>query len=802
MIKHPERFGKYEVLSVIGKGGMGVVYLARDPNIDRTVAVKTIGSPDEESRDELLKRLTMEARSAGRLQHRNIVTIHDFGVQDDVSYIVMEFIEGTNLGAMIARHEPISLDQKLDILIQLCDGMAYAHELGVLHRDLKPSNVALTTKHIVKILDFGLARFDSTRLTQAGFLSGTIPYMSPERINGDSGAGDDIFAIGAVAYEFLSGQRAFQGRTPPEVMYQVLNGHPAALSKIAKLPEELDTIIGRALEKDVAKRFQSARELGARLEEFRRSPALKSYLYAEKLVDRLSDSTMARRTDLDRSGSRSRRAEADIAQRLDAFTPRRTTPMVPAPEMLTEPMTPATPTPPPALPEEPPPPIFTTRPFIPPTMAEEMPRDEFPLVNEPMPTQIDTPMPSAPAIPQAPAPSFTPVVPPPVAPVAARAIPATMADVPYSNVPATLAEVPFSAPATQAISMDEVMPPPHAPSRPRLGIMIVGAMIVLLLGVGAAVVYRFATSGSKTPGAETPPDTAPALAKTVETQQSTFRSLRDRASQLPPTAELQQALQSIDATHGTALSRLEGNDFAAASTLLGDSIAQLQRILTAPQGPATTATSPSRPDVATALDEWTRVNNSIDAMIDRAARDGVRLDSNVAARLAERKAGVFALLEAGRIDEFSAQAQPLVAAYEEAVRRAAYAKRSEARRTEAKPKPVVPPPTETAEEVVEAPPPPPVETVTVGRAEPARPIHQASPRVPQSTIRVRAEGTVVVEVTIDTRGIVSGARIVKPVFPSYDAAALRAAKQWRFQPATINGEAVESRMTLQFEFKP
>lgn len=793
MIKHPERFGKYEVLSVIGKGGMGVVYLARDPNIDRTVAVKTIGSPDDESRDELLKRLTMEARSAGRLQHRNIVTIHDFGIQDDVSYIVMEFIEGTNLGAMIARHEPISLDQKLDILIQLCDGMAYAHELGVLHRDLKPSNVALTTKHVVKILDFGLARFDSTRLTQAGFLSGTIPYMSPERINGDSGAGDDIFAIGAVAYEFLSGQRAFQGRTPPEVMYQVLNGHPAALSKIAKLPEELDTIIGRALEKDVARRFQSARELGARLEEFRRSPALKSYLYAEKLVDRLSDSTMARRTDLDRSGSRSRRAEADIAQRLDAFTPRKTTPMVPAPEMLTEPMTPAIPTPPP---------VFTTRPLMPPTIAEEMPRDDFPLVNEPMPTQIDTPMPSAPANPPVPAPELTPVT-PPAAPVATHAIPATMADVPYSNFPATLAEVPFSAPATQAISMDEVMPPSlHAASRPRLGIMIVGAMIVLLLGVGAAVVYRFATSGRETPGAETPASPAPGLAQTVEAQQSTFRSLRDRAGQLPPSAELQQALQSIDATHGTALSRLEGNDFAAASALFGDSIAQLQRILAAPPGPVTTATSAPRPDVAAALDEWTRVNGSIDAMIDRAARDGVRLDSNVAARLAERKAGVFALLEGGRIDEFSVQAQPLVAAYEEAVRRAAYAKRSEGRSTEAKPKPVAPPPTETVEKVVEAPPPPPVETATVGRAEPARPIQQVSPRVPQSTIRVRAEGTVVVEVTIDPRGNVSDARIVKPVFPSYDAAALRAAKQWKFQPATINGEPVESRMTLQFAFKP
>ncbi|MHB9001921.1 MAG: energy transducer TonB, partial [Thermoanaerobaculia bacterium] len=490
--------------------------------------------------------------------------------------------------------------------------------------------------------------------------------------------------------------------------------------------------------------------------------------------------------------------EADVAQRLDAFTPKKTTPMVAAPEMLTEPMTPATPTPPPAVPVEPPPPDFTTRPRVPPTIAEEMPREEYPSVNEPMPTMIDTPMPSAPVIPVAPV--FAPVEPPPAP---AHAIPPTMADVPFSSVPATLAEVPFSAPATQAVQVDELMPPPpRESSRPRLGIMIVGAMIVLLLGVGAAVVYRFATSRGETPDTETSASNAPALAQTVEAQQSTFRSLRERAGQLQPTAELQQALQSIDEAHGTALSRLEGNDFAAASALLGDSIARLQQILAAPPRVAPTPTSPPRPDVAAALDEWTRVNNSIDAMLDRAARDGVRLDSNVASRLAERKAGVFALLEGGRIDEFSAQVPPLVEAYEEAVRRAAYAKRSEARRAEAKPAPVAPTPTETVEEVVEAPPVTPVEPVAVSRAEPARPIQQVPPRVPSSTIRVRAEGTVVVEVTIDTRGNVSDARIVKPVFPSYDAAALRAAKQWKFQPATINGAPVESRMTLQFAFKP
>ena len=197
----PNRIGKYEILSTIGRGGMGVVYKARDPKIDRVVAIKTIliGDDAGAGEDNLLDRLAMEARSAGRLQHPNIVTVYDFGEEDGLSYIVMEFVEGINLASLIDEKRALPLGTKLSILLQIADGLSYAHEHGVVHRDMKPSNVCVTARGNAKILDFGLARFDSTRLTKTGFMAGTIAYMSPERLNGTTGPKDDIFALGAIA---------------------------------------------------------------------------------------------------------------------------------------------------------------------------------------------------------------------------------------------------------------------------------------------------------------------------------------------------------------------------------------------------------------------------------------------------------------------------------------------------------------------------------------------------------------------------------------------------------------------------
>lgn len=281
----PTLIGKYEVLSVLGRGGMGIVYQARDPEIDRIVAIKTISiSRDlgplssEISEEDLLQRLKMEARSAGRLHHPNIVTVFDFGRDQDNSYIVMEYAEGIDLAEIIEGKYPLMVSDKLDILLQICSGLAYAHELGVVHRDMKPANIRLTTRRIAKILDFGLARFDTTRLTKTGFLSGTIAYMSPERIGGLSGPSDDIFALGGIAYELLTYKRAYPGMAPPEIMYKIMSVDPPPVSTVVELPQELDSIIQRSLAKDPHERYQTAEEFAVELREFRNSAVLHDFL--------------------------------------------------------------------------------------------------------------------------------------------------------------------------------------------------------------------------------------------------------------------------------------------------------------------------------------------------------------------------------------------------------------------------------------------------------------------------------------------------------------------------------------------
>jgi len=285
----PTLIGKYEILSVLGRGGMGIVYQARDPEIDRIVAIKTISiSRDlgplssEVSSEDLLQRLKMEARSAGRLHHPNIVTVFDFGRDDDTSYIVMEYAEGIDLTEIIEGKYPLMVSDKLDILLQICSGLAYAHELGVVHRDMKPANIRLTSRRVAKILDFGLARFDTTKLTKTGFLSGTMAYMSPERMGGESGPSDDIFALGGIAYELLTYKRAYPGMTPPEIMYKIMSVDPPPVSTVIELPQEIDSIIQRSLAKDPQVRFQTADEFASELREFRNSAVLHDFLSDEK----------------------------------------------------------------------------------------------------------------------------------------------------------------------------------------------------------------------------------------------------------------------------------------------------------------------------------------------------------------------------------------------------------------------------------------------------------------------------------------------------------------------------------------
>ncbi len=265
--EHPQRLGKYEILSVLGKGGMGIVYRARDAVIDRIVAIKTITAASEGIDHDQVTRLLTEARSAGRLHRPNIVTVFDYGEENGVAYIVMEYAEGVDLGQVIAGGQSLALPTKIDILLQICNGLGFAHEAGVVHRDMKPSNVRLTTQGVAKILDFGLARYDDTHLTKTGFISGTIAYMSPERMNGQAGKGDDIFALGAIAYEVLTYQRAFPGNSAPEVMFKIMTQPPQPPSAVAELPPQFDEIVLKCLDRESDNRYATAHDFAGALEE-------------------------------------------------------------------------------------------------------------------------------------------------------------------------------------------------------------------------------------------------------------------------------------------------------------------------------------------------------------------------------------------------------------------------------------------------------------------------------------------------------------------------------------------------------
>ena len=240
-----ERIGKYDVLDVLGQGGMGVVYRARDPVIGRQVAIKVILDRAMDA-PAVRERFYREARSAGALSHENVMTIYDVGEDEGRPYIVMELLDGTDLRHMLARRPLPSLDTRLDIALQVCNGLGYAHSRGVVHRDIKPENVQVTTSGRVKLLDFGIARIQTEQtLTQAQI--GTPRYMSPEQIKGEPIDGrTDIFSFGVLLYELLSGANPFHGEHITSVIYKVLHEDPPPPS----LP---DTQAGRDLQRVVAR---------------------------------------------------------------------------------------------------------------------------------------------------------------------------------------------------------------------------------------------------------------------------------------------------------------------------------------------------------------------------------------------------------------------------------------------------------------------------------------------------------------------------------------------------------------------
>jgi serine/threonine-protein kinase len=248
------RIGRYDLLERIGRGGMGVVYRANDTVLGRPVAIKMLVS-DIDVSDEARERFYREARSAGQLTHRNIITIYDIGEDHGRAYIVMELLSGQSLAALLGRGGPLPAEQQIEIMARVCEGLAFAHARGIIHRDIKPANIFVTADGQTKILDFGVARIASSKLTRSGFIVGTPDYMSPEQVMGKVvDPRSDVFSAGAVFYELLSGRKPFGARKLPQILNNVVSTAPAPLDG-PDVPAPLAAIVLKALEKDPAARY-------------------------------------------------------------------------------------------------------------------------------------------------------------------------------------------------------------------------------------------------------------------------------------------------------------------------------------------------------------------------------------------------------------------------------------------------------------------------------------------------------------------------------------------------------------------
>src|SRR5277367_3486683 len=266
----PEKIGKYEIQGELGKGAMGVVYKGYDRAIARAVAIKAIAKvslPPEELKH-VLNRFRHEAQAVGRINHPRIVQIYDYGEDDSIAYIVMELVNGKTLAQHLAQEVHYEVREAGEIIRQVLDGIGYAHTQGVVHRDIKPSNIMINSDGRIKISDFGIAHTEASELTQAGDVLGTPHYMSPEQFLGsDIDALADLYSVGVIAYEMLTGRKPFLGRTAA-VMQLVLSQSPPDPPQINP---RLSPLIGRVLQRALAKkreeRYQTAREFADALRE-------------------------------------------------------------------------------------------------------------------------------------------------------------------------------------------------------------------------------------------------------------------------------------------------------------------------------------------------------------------------------------------------------------------------------------------------------------------------------------------------------------------------------------------------------
>jgi len=258
------QLGRYRIDAELGRGAMGIVYKAHDPVLDRTVALKTIVlDEDAQEREEYHSRFFQEAKAAARLNHPALITIYDFGEENALAYMAMELLNGTELAVRMAEG-PIPIQEAVSIAAQVAEGLAFAHDNGVIHRDIKPSNITLLPRGRVKIMDFGIARLKVSDIkTQLGTRLGTPKYMSPEQSTGDTlDHRTDIFSLGIVLYEMLTGLKLFKGDTLAQVLHNVANMDPLPPSRIKpEITPLLDLVIKRAMEKKPSARYASAWEM-------------------------------------------------------------------------------------------------------------------------------------------------------------------------------------------------------------------------------------------------------------------------------------------------------------------------------------------------------------------------------------------------------------------------------------------------------------------------------------------------------------------------------------------------------------
>jgi serine/threonine protein kinase len=256
-----KKVGKYEILDVLGKGAMGKVFRARDSRLGRLVALKTMLEGIDRD-EELLQRFNIEAQAAAQLNHENIITIYDLGEEEEICYIAMEYLEGDDLKSMLNQKE-LTLQEKLNIILQISTGLEYAHKNGVVHRDVKPANVMILKNGKVKLMDFGIAHMASSEMTRTGMVIGTPDYMSPEQVMGKKVDNrSDIFSVGIIFYEMLIGKKPFASDSVTSILYKIAHEPLPSFEDLnVDVPIEIEAIIMKAVEKEPEKRYQSMEEM-------------------------------------------------------------------------------------------------------------------------------------------------------------------------------------------------------------------------------------------------------------------------------------------------------------------------------------------------------------------------------------------------------------------------------------------------------------------------------------------------------------------------------------------------------------